>query len=156
MGSPLSPVLAELYMRHWEESNLTKLRAIQFWCRYVDDTFIILDQDRCTAVQLQQELNEKDSHIQWTCEKEDCGFLPFLDVQVKRKYDNTFSTSVYIKQGVPHRIVSWISAQPHKYKLSSRSCGGFNVRKVTFPEKSSNRISSLLIIVLNNFSFQRR
>ena len=42
MGSPLSPVLANLYMEYFEEMALgsTSLKP-SMWLRYVDDTFIL-------------------------------------------------------------------------------------------------------------------
>ena len=42
MGSPLSPVLANIYMEYFEEMALgsTSLKP-SMWLRYVDDTFIL-------------------------------------------------------------------------------------------------------------------
>ena len=42
MGSPLSPVLANIYMEYFEEMSLgsTSLKP-SMWLRYVDDTFLL-------------------------------------------------------------------------------------------------------------------
>ena len=42
MGSPLSPIVANLYMENLEQKALsTAPNPLRFWCRFVDDTFVI-------------------------------------------------------------------------------------------------------------------
>ena len=42
MGSPVSPIVANLYMENLEQKALsTAPTTPRFWCRYVDDTFVI-------------------------------------------------------------------------------------------------------------------
>ena len=42
MGSPLSPIIANIYMEHFEKIAVdTSSLQPMFWCRYVDDTFVI-------------------------------------------------------------------------------------------------------------------
>ncbi|XP_071099207.1 uncharacterized protein [Haliotis cracherodii] len=54
MGSPLSPILTEIYMTHFEQQALTT-SPIQpiCWYRKVDDTFVILKQDQDPTLLLQ-------------------------------------------------------------------------------------------------------
>ena len=43
MSSPLSPLLSEIYMDHWETSLFNSdhhlIRHSLFWCRYVEDIY---------------------------------------------------------------------------------------------------------------------
>ena len=42
MGSPVSPIVANLYMEYLEQKALsTAPHPPRFWCRFVDDTFVI-------------------------------------------------------------------------------------------------------------------
>ena len=42
MGSPVSPIVANLYMQYLEQKALsTAPNPPRFWCRFVDDTFVI-------------------------------------------------------------------------------------------------------------------
>ena len=46
MGSPVSPVLANLYMESFEDRALSSaVNPPRWWKRFVDDTFIILKKD---------------------------------------------------------------------------------------------------------------
>ncbi|KFD68534.1 hypothetical protein M514_19360 [Trichuris suis] len=81
MGSPLSPVLAEVFMEHLEGKAFSegdKNIIPRFFKRYVDDIFVIIESGKEEAF-----LNYLNSlfpnTISFTIEKEMSGKLPFLD-----------------------------------------------------------------------------
>ena len=41
MGSPVSHIVANLYMEYFEQKALSIAPTPRFWCRYVDDTYVI-------------------------------------------------------------------------------------------------------------------
>ncbi|XP_067670964.1 uncharacterized protein [Haliotis asinina] len=97
MGSPLSPILSEIYMTSFEHQALSSsLIKPTCWFRKVDDTFVILPQANDPSALLQH-LNQQHPRIQFTFETESNSQLPFLDVLVTRTTDNTIQTSVYRK-----------------------------------------------------------
>ena len=85
MGSPVSPVLANLYIeffgRQEDRALLTAVNPPRWWKRFVDDTFVILKKDH--KEEFLQHINSVDPSIQFTTEeqKED-GSMPFLDILV--------------------------------------------------------------------------
>ena len=84
MGSPLSPVLADIYMEYFEEMALgsTSLKP-SMWLRYIDDTFILWPHQEDVKILLDHANSIRPS-IQFTMEKEQDNKLPFLDVLVTR------------------------------------------------------------------------
>ena len=78
MGSPVSPVVANIFMEHVEGAILTSLYIMtRFWRRYVDDTFCFLQ--KSTVENVLSHLNWIFPSINFTVKKEDKK-LPFLDV----------------------------------------------------------------------------
>ena len=41
MGSPVSPIVTNLYMEYFEKKALSTTSTPGLWMRYVDDTFVI-------------------------------------------------------------------------------------------------------------------
>lgn len=90
MGSPLSPIIANLFMEHFENIAMqsSHLRP-KLWLRYVDDTFVIWPHSADTLTAFLTHLNNIRPSIQFTMEKESNGTIAFLDVLVKRENDGT-------------------------------------------------------------------
>ena len=78
MGSPISPIVANLFMEDFEQKAIsTAPHPPYFWKRYVDDTFTILESSHRSA--FLDHINSIDQHIQFTCEEQrEDGSLPFL------------------------------------------------------------------------------
>ena len=83
MGSPLGPVLANLFMCHFDEKwVLNNNVRPSVWFRYVDDTFTLFDNkvNKNTATQFLHYLNNCHANIKFTVEFEENSTIdyPFL------------------------------------------------------------------------------
>ena len=84
MGSPLGPVLANIFVGYHEQRLSVKgSQKILLYRRYVDETFSINRSEQHSREFL-TELNNLYPTLQFTCEHEDNGTLPFLDVKVNK------------------------------------------------------------------------
>ena len=80
MGSPLGPVLANIFVGYCE----TKIPADQwplFYRRFVDDTFSIFPNE-LDATNFFRLLNEVHPSLTFTMESESQGQLPFMDFAI--------------------------------------------------------------------------
>ena len=86
MGSPLGPVLANLFMGYHEKKWLQELDKgkILMYKRYVDDIFRMFGNEK-DAEHFFEFLNCQHKIIKFTLEKESNKFLSFLDVLIKNE-----------------------------------------------------------------------
>lgn len=85
MGSPLSPILANLFMENIEVKNYIPIMGKNVkWLRYVDDVLVIAPKTMDLDTKMTA-LNKVDMNIQFTMEMEKDGELPFLDLLIKRQ-----------------------------------------------------------------------
>ena len=95
MGSPLGPLLANVFMCSIEGSLKSQGKLPDFYRRYVDDTPIRMP-DLAAATQFLYTLNHAHSAVSFTMEVEKNGMLPFLGVQLLNRAP-CVETKVYVK-----------------------------------------------------------
>ena len=118
MGSPMNPVVADLYMESFEDRALTSaMNPPRWWQRFVDDTFVILKQSH--REQFLEHINSVDASIQFTTEesKQD-GSMPFPDTLVTPQEDGTLTTRVYRKPTHTDLYLQWDSHHSMACKYS--------------------------------------
>ena len=122
MGSPLSPVVANIFMEEFENEALQEAGSKpRLWLRYVDDTFVIWSQGRDQLEDFLSFLNGRHGNIQFTMEEETDGSIPFLDVLVK-KNKGRLSTSVYRKPTHTDRYLHFSSHHHPRVKAGIALC----------------------------------
>ena len=114
MGSPLGPVLVDIFMIELEKAILPELtECIKYWKRYVDDTLSFVKLG--TISYIITKLNSFDNNIQFTFKEEDKGTLPFLDVLIRRK-SNSILTTVFRKHTNNDIYLNWNAFAPDTWK----------------------------------------
>ncbi|XP_068671745.1 uncharacterized protein [Montipora foliosa] len=117
MGSPISPIVANLCMEVFEQRALGCYNGVRprLWLRYVDDTFVILEKNETSR--FLDHLNSQDVNIKFTQEQCTNNLLPFLDCLVKINSDGSLSTSVYRKPTHTDHYLQFSSHHPLIHKL---------------------------------------
>ena len=107
MGSPVNPIVANLFMEYLEQKALsTAPHPPSFWHRFVDDTFVI--HKEVNKQDFLQHINSVEPATKFTVEdnKED-GSIPFLDTIAKPEADGSLSITVYRKSTYTDQYLQW-------------------------------------------------
>jgi hypothetical protein len=99
MGSPLSPIVANLFMENFEKKALDSfpLKPSR-WKRYVDDTNVLWPHGKVELQKFFLHLNSISEDIKFTMKLEENDSIPFLDVLIKRKSNGDLGHAVYRKK----------------------------------------------------------
>lgn len=136
MGSPMGPLLADVYVSYLEEKFMKRIRTagVEHYKRFVDDTFTLVRKgtDKSTILNI---LNSYDIDIQFTCEEETNRHISFLDVNVERAPSQSltnkpFITTVYRKKTFTGLLLKWSSYTPRSYKVSAISSMVYRATKI--------------------------
>ena len=118
MGSPLGPVIANIFMVHLEEMLIPGLSdRLSSWYRYVDDTFTFIKEGEIENIQAI--LNNFHESIKFTYESETDNMISFLDVNVTRKMDGTFDTAVHRKKTDKSIYINWDAFTTRQWKIGT-------------------------------------
>ena len=143
MGSPLSPVLSNLYMEYFESELLPTLPIRpSLWLRYVDDVFALWPHDPALFPNFLSSLNNLAPSINFKVEWEDSSKLPFLDVLV-HKSDSRFTFSVYRKPMHSGMYIHFFSYHPQHVKRSVLLSLFLRAFRICDPEFLDSEISHL-------------
>jgi len=121
MGSPVSPLVAILYMEHLEQKLLAtapmELKP-RLWKRYVDDILEVVN--KTSVDELTEFLNNLDNSgsIKFTYEKECEGKIAFLDVLTVRNDEGNVKLQIYRKPTHTDQYLNFSSHHLIEHKRS--------------------------------------
>ena len=113
MGSPLSPLPANMFMSSLEEEINMVGNLPPYYCRFVDDVM----PDIPTAMDFLNTLNHAHPAVKFTMEIEKDGMLPFLGTQLLHLVPQ-IKTSVYVKPTYTSLLLHYQSHVDNWYKQS--------------------------------------
>ena len=122
MGSPLSPIVANIFLEDLETRALeTSAWKPKMWRRYVDDVLVVWPHGDQLLEEFHQHLNKQNPSIQFTVERESGGKIAFLDVQLEKKGPKIL-TSVFRKKTHTDRYLHFDSNHPARVKRGIIQC----------------------------------
>jgi hypothetical protein len=154
MGSPLSPILADIYMDHFEKnlfsssSELTK--NVLCWYRYVDDVFCVWGGSKRQLQLFLTRLNSLNKNLKFTIEVEENNSLPFLDLKIS-KLNNKLDFSIFRKDSYTDQVIHFKSRHCFSQKLSAFHAMIHRLVNVPMsPENTKKELSIIKLIAINN------
>lgn len=123
MGSPLSEILADIYLNHIESefifSDKNKVKdKILFYHRYVDDTLLLFNGNTRQLDKLHNHLNSISPKLKFTLEVEQSNRINFLDLTLE-KAKNKLEFSIYRKPTTSTQTIHSTSFHPYSHKMAA-------------------------------------
>ena len=155
MGSPVSTIVANLYMEHFEGEVLRSASyPPRYWYRFVDDTLVI--QQQAHKQLFLDHINSIDPSIKFTVKgNQENGAIPFLDTLVKSEADNSLSIRVYHKPTHTDQYLQWDSHHNLSAKYSVTGTLAHRVRSVCTTLGLLNEGLQHLKVALVRFKYPR-
>ena len=153
MGSPLGPVLANLFLGYYEKNWIEEYQGSKpfFYCRYVDDIFCAFEHQKDIAPFFEY-LNDQHINIRYTIENEINNRLPFLDVSVTKNLpDKTIELTTYKKPTNNGLLLNFTSFAPYRYKINLIKIFVFRSLKINSSLKLLNiDLSNIKNVLMKN------
>lgn len=116
MGSPLGPLLANVFMSSIEDTLERQRKLPSYYRRYVDDTLTVMP-DLATATTFLHTLNSAHTSVKFTMEVEKNSKLPFLGTELLN-HAPRIETKVYVKPTNTGLLLHYQSHVDNRYKRS--------------------------------------
>ena len=125
MGSPLGPLMANVFICHLEEQLARDGLMPLLYRRCVDDTIVRMP-DTDTAIEFLTTLNGLDSSLTFTMELPENGMIPFIGIEII-KNGTKIETQVYRKATNTGLLLHFQSHTDKFYEdnATSRLCAVF-------------------------------
>ena len=121
MGSPLSSLLADIFLQHLETTHIQRLKDkhnILYYGRFVDDIIIIYENPADISSNILQSFNDIHEKIKYTLEVENGNTLNFLDITVRR-HQTKFTFNIFRKPTTSKNSIHNQSYYPDTYKWAN-------------------------------------
>ena len=123
MGSPVAPVLANIFMGFYESKWLNEynLNKPKFYLRYVNYILAAFDKEQ-DSLNFLNFLNKRHRNIKFTIEKQINHFIAFLDVFIAGINNQNLTFRVYHKSTYAGLLLNFKSFTSFSYKISLIKC----------------------------------
>ena len=151
MGSPLSPIIANLFMENFEQKALKSANPKpEWWTRFVDDTFLIWAHGKEELEKFVEHLNKQTKSIKFTKEFEENNAPPFLDTLLIRKQDGSIAHKVYRKGNHTEQYLHTLSHHPSNQKMGVLNTLFTRALRVSDNDHLDSEIEHLRNVFLSN------
>ena len=148
MGSPASPVIADIVMEKLLDSSIQRMYTKpKILTKYVDDIFAVMKKDEIKDNL--DILNSFNSQIQFTMELESNNQLPYLDSLVIREGTH-LKLDWYQKPTASGRLINFTSRHPRRTIINTASNFINRVLDISHPDYHNKNINIIKNILRKN------
>ena len=125
MGSPLSPIISEIFLQNLEASNIELIKQqynIIYYGRYVDDVIVVYNNQKDIGDEILRKFNTIHKNIKFTIEKANKNSLNYLDITIKKikfRKNYIFNFNIFRKPTTSKLSIDYNSHHPIEHKLAN-------------------------------------
>jgi len=121
MGSPISSLIGEIFLQHYEEANIKQLldmKSIALYVRYVDDILVTYDRTKINLYTINTYINKIHSNIKFNPTYEEHNSISFLDLTITRRHTK-LEVDIYRKQITTDTTINFLSNHLIEQKMAA-------------------------------------
>ena len=121
MGSPISSLIAEIFLQHYEDANIKQLldmKSIALYVRYVDDILVIYDTTKINLHTINTYINKIHSNIKLNPTYEEHNSIAFLNLTITRR-QTKLEIDIYRKPTTTFTTINFLSNHPIEQKMAA-------------------------------------
>ena len=150
MGSPLGPLLADVFLGKIESTKLNGfIDKCTIYKRYVDDIFCVIE-EQVNPDEILNFVNSVHSNLQFTCETENKREISFLDVKITRLSNGCHQREIFRKSTSTNQYIHFDSFVPRHLKQNLIRCLVNHARVICTPDRIQNELSIIKQIFMQN------
>jgi hypothetical protein len=153
MGSPLSGIVAEIFLQHWEGQLLKHAmenKSILYYTRYVDNIFIIYNQEKISPLLIQEQFDSQHKAIHFTATEENNNQIAYLDLNIANRQGH-IEIDIFRKPTTTDTTINSASCHLGEHKMATFK--NWLHRMYRLPLSKENRekeLNTIIGIVENN------
>jgi hypothetical protein len=156
MGSPISSIIAEIFLQSFEEKHLNHLLEegnIIFYTRYVDDILIIYNTDKTHPDHILRYMNNLPPDLAFTptLETED-NSINYLDLHITRQH-NSIDINIYRKPTTTNTTINFLSNHPMEHKLAAYRYMINRMSSIPLSQEKLNTERQTILDIANSNNF---
>lgn len=149
MGSPIAPILADIYLEHILDTKLTTLPfSVPILYKYVDDIITAIPTNKHNIIT--ETFNDFHPRLRFTVEFENAEFsIPYLDILLIRQPNGNINTKWWQKPQNSGRYIHYSSQCPYHHKINIAKNLINRAHRLTtdiYKKETDNRIVDILLI----------
>jgi len=145
MGSPISSLIAEIFLQHYEDANIKQLldsKNVAFYTRYVDDILVIFDTTKINPHAINTYTNNIQNNIKLNPTYEDDSFIDFIDLTILRRHTK-LEIDIYIENQPPSiQKLTFFSSSHGRENGSLYVPHNYNAYYATGPRRKAKRMGN--------------
>jgi len=121
MWSPISSLVAEIFLQHYEDANIKQLldmKSIALYVRHVEDILVIYDTTKINLRTINTYINKIHSNIKLNPTYEEHNSIAFLDLTIKRR-NTKLEVDIYRKPTTRDTVIKFLSNHPIEQKMAA-------------------------------------